>query len=97
MIAGALTLAGLSILTAQVFTTQDGVALDLFEVEGAFEAEVGEDRWRDVRGTLRRAIEGRLSLDHRVHAKRAHYPRSRQDVPIRITVDSANRSDEYSQ
>jgi [protein-PII] uridylyltransferase len=88
MIAGALTLAGLSILTAQVFTTEDGVAVDLFEVEGAFEAEVGEERWRDVRGTLRRAIEGRLSLDHRVHAKRAHYPEPRQDVPVRVTIDN---------
>jgi len=88
MIAGALSLAGLSILTAQVFTTEDAVALDLFEVEGAFETEVGEDRWREVRGTLRRAIEGRLSLDHRVHAKRAHYPRPRQDVPVTITVDN---------
>ena len=88
MIAGALTLAGLSILTAQVFTTEDGVAVDLFEVEGAFEADVGQDRWREVRGTLRRAVEGRLSLDHRVHAKRAHYPGPRQDVPVRVTIDN---------
>ena len=88
MIAGALTLAGLSILTAQVFTTEDGVAVDVFEVEGAFETEIGEDRWRDVRGTLRRAIEGRLSLDHRVHAKRAHYPGPRHEVAVRVTVDN---------
>jgi [protein-PII] uridylyltransferase len=88
MIAGALTLAGLSILTAHVFTTEDGVAVDLFEVEGVFDAEVGEERWRDVRGMLRRAIEGRLSLDHRVHAKRAHYPGPRQEVPVRVTVDN---------
>jgi [protein-PII] uridylyltransferase len=88
MIAGALTLAGLSILTAQVFTTVDGVAVDLFEVEGAFEAEVGEERWRDVRATLRRAIEGRVSLDHRVHAKRSYYPAPRQQVPVRVTVDN---------
>ena len=87
MIAGALTLSGLSILTAQVFTTDDGVALDLFEVEGAFESEVGEERWREVRGTLRRAIEGRLSLDHRVRTKRAHYPDPRGDLPVRVTVD----------
>jgi [protein-PII] uridylyltransferase len=87
MIAGALTLAGLSILTAQVFTTDDGVAVDVFEVEGAFEAEVGEDRWREVRGTLRRAIEGGLSLDHRVRAKREHYPDPRHGVPVHVTVD----------
>jgi [protein-PII] uridylyltransferase len=88
MIAGALSLAGLSILTAQVFTTEDGVAVDVFEVEGAFEAEVGEERWREFRGTLRRAIEGRLSLAYRVAEKRKHYPPSRHDVPVRVAVDN---------
>jgi [protein-PII] uridylyltransferase len=88
MIAGALSLAGLSILTAQVFTTEDGVAVDVFEVEGAFEAEVGEERWREFRGTLRRAIEGRLSLAYRVGEKRKHYPPPRHDVPVRVAVDN---------
>jgi [protein-PII] uridylyltransferase len=88
MIAGALSLAGLSILTAQVFTTEDGVAVDLFEVEGAFEAEVGEERWREFRTTLRKAIEGRLSLDHRVRQKRRHYPGPRTEVPVRVEVDN---------
>jgi [protein-PII] uridylyltransferase len=88
MIAGSLTVAGLSILTAQVFTTRDGVALDLFEVVGAFEAEVGEDRWREVRAILRRALEGRLSLDRRVRDKAAHYPGPRHDVPVRVTIDN---------
>lgn len=89
MIAGSLTLAGLSILTAQVFTTDDGVALDLFEVQGVFETTIGEDRWREVRGTLRRTIEGGLSLEHRVRDKAAHYPGPRHDVPVRVTVDNA--------
>jgi [protein-PII] uridylyltransferase len=88
MIAGALSLAGLSILTAQVFTTADDVAVDVFEVEGAFEREVGEGRWREFRGTLRRAIEGQLSLAHRVGEKRKHYPAPREDVPVRVAVDN---------
>jgi [protein-PII] uridylyltransferase len=88
MIAGALSLAGLSILTAQVFTTADDVAVDVFEVEGAFEREVGEGRWREFRGTLRRAIEGQLSLAHRVGEKRKHYPAPREDVPVRVVVDN---------
>lgn len=88
MIAGALSLAGLSILSAQVFTTDDGSAVDLFEVEGAFEVEVGEDRWREFRATLRRAVEGRLSLDDRVHEKRSYYPAPRQDIPVRVAADN---------
>jgi [protein-PII] uridylyltransferase len=88
LIAGALSLAGLSILTAQVFTTEDGAAVDVFEVEGVFEEQVGEERWREFRSTLRRAIEGRLSLDYRVAEKRRHYPPPRHDVPVHVTIDN---------
>jgi [protein-PII] uridylyltransferase len=88
LIAGALALAGLSILTAQVFTTDDAVAVDVFEVEGKFEEEVADRRWREFRGTLRKAIEGRLSLPYRVEKKRAHYPPPRHRVPVRVAVDN---------
>jgi [protein-PII] uridylyltransferase len=87
-IAGALTLAGLSILTAQVFTTDDGVAVDVFEVEGAFEGEAGQERWREFRKTLRRAIEGRISLDQRVDQKRRHYPPPGSGVPVTVKLDN---------
>ncbi|HUG87595.1 MAG TPA: ACT domain-containing protein [Actinomycetota bacterium] len=73
-IAGALALQGLTILSAKAFTTADGVALDLFAVQGVFEPEVTEERWRRFRGDLRRALEGRISLERRVAEKRRHYP-----------------------
>jgi [protein-PII] uridylyltransferase len=85
-IAGALALEGLSIFSAQVFTTQDGVAVDLFEVEGAFETEVDPARWRNFRSTLRGAIEGRISLERRVAEKRRFYP-LRSRAPVTVTVD----------
>ncbi len=88
-IAGALSLAGLSILTAQVFTTEDGVAVDVFEVEGAFEPEIGEERWREFRNSLRKALEGRVSLEYRVAEKRAYYPKPRADIPVEVRVDNA--------
>jgi [protein-PII] uridylyltransferase len=88
LVAGALSLAGLSILTAQVFTTEDGAAVDVFEVEGVFEAEISEERWREFRTTLRKAIEGRVELEHRVEAKRRHYPPSRHQTPVRVEVDT---------
>jgi len=93
-IAGALAVAGLSILSAQVFTTVDGVAVDLFEVEGAFEPEVGERRWREFRRTLRGAIEGAISLDRRVEDKRRHYPPPDPAVPVTIAV--ANDASDFS-
>jgi [protein-PII] uridylyltransferase len=86
-IAGSLALAGLSILTAQVFTTDDGAAVDIFEVEGVWEPDVIERRWREFRGTLRRAIEGTISLEHRVGEKRRWYPAPPVATPLKVTVD----------
>ncbi len=81
-IAGALSLAGLSILSAQVYTTNDDVAVDVFEVVGAFDPDVGEERWRRFRSTLRKVLEGRLSLEHRVEEQRANYPPPRDDIAL---------------
>lgn len=86
-IAGSLALAGLSILTAQVFTTEDGVAADLFEVEGAWELDVPERRWREFRGMLRRAVDGSVSLEHRVDEKRRWYPPPKVPTPVTVHVD----------
>ena len=85
-IAGSLSLAGLNILSAQAFTTEDGSAIDLFTVEPAFRGDVDEERWRQFRRTLRRALEGRVWLEEKVREKRAHYPPPAPDVPTRVRV-----------
>jgi [protein-PII] uridylyltransferase len=84
--AGSLALAGLSILSAQAFTTEDGVAIDLFVVEPAFHGDIDEERWRIVRHSLRKALEGRLSLEYRVREKRRHYPGPPAEVPMEVRV-----------
>jgi [protein-PII] uridylyltransferase len=94
-IAGALSLAGLSILSAQVFTTEDDVAVDVFDVEGVFEPQVGEDRWRDFRASLRKALEGRVSLEHLVDQKRRYYPPPRSDLPMEVSLHN-DASDFFS-
>ncbi|MDP9295347.1 MAG: [protein-PII] uridylyltransferase [Actinomycetota bacterium] len=94
-IAGALSLAGLSILSAQVFTTNDDVAVDVFEVVGAFDPDVGENRWRRFRSTLRKVLEGRLSLDHGVSELRSNYPAPSVEIPLGVTVDN-DASDFYT-
>jgi [protein-PII] uridylyltransferase len=86
-VAGALAVGGISILSAQVFTTSDHVAVDLFDVEGVFEAEITEARWRSFRTTLRRVIEGAISIDGKVEDMRRHYPAPRVRTPVTVRVD----------
>jgi [protein-PII] uridylyltransferase len=94
-VAGALSLSQFSIQSAQVFTTEEAFAVDHFEVAPAFGAEVGEEAWRDFRTTLRKALEGRISLDYRVKEKRGHYPAPRRGIPIEVRVENG-ASDFYS-
>jgi [protein-PII] uridylyltransferase len=78
----------MNILSAHAFTTEDGAALDLFAVAPLFEDEVDEDRWRRFRSDLRKALEGRVSLDYRVREKRRHYPRPKVAMPTSVSVDN---------
>jgi [protein-PII] uridylyltransferase len=88
LVAGALAIGGISILSAQVFTTDDHVAADVFEVAGAFEPEITEERWRSFRTTLRRGIEGSISIDRKVEDTRRHYPAPKIDTPVTVRVDN---------
>jgi [protein-PII] uridylyltransferase len=85
-IAGSLALQGLVILSARAFTTEDGTAVDLFEVTPAFHGDVDEERWRGFRRTLRRALEGRVTLEHRVREKRRHYPPPSAEIASRVRM-----------
>jgi [protein-PII] uridylyltransferase len=93
-IAGAFALSGLSILSAQAFTTEDGVAIDHFVVEPAFEGDVDEERWRRFRSDLRKALAGRISLEYRVREKRGHYRPPATNVPTE--VDVTNEASDFS-
>jgi len=93
-IAGSLAVGGISILSAEVFTTGDGVAIDLFEVEGAFEPEIGEGRWRRFRQSLRRAIDGSISIDRAVDEQRARYPAPRVRTTVTVHID--NEASDFS-
>jgi [protein-PII] uridylyltransferase len=93
--AGSMTLSGLSILGAQAFTTEDGLALDVFEVRGAFDEEVDRERWDRFRSLMAEALQGELDLRQRVHSLRANYRPTPGGIPVRVRIDE-QASDFYT-
>ena len=55
---------------------------------GAFESEVGEERWRRFRSTMRRVIDGRISIEHRMAEQRGHYPPGERRTPLTVSIDN---------
>jgi [protein-PII] uridylyltransferase len=86
-VAGALALAGLSILAARAFTTEEGTALDVFEVEGAFEEEVRQERWDRFGESLKGVLAGRVDIADRVLELRSHYGSPPGVVPVKVRLD----------
>jgi [protein-PII] uridylyltransferase len=62
-VAGALSLHGLSVLAADVWTSDDGVAVDWFRTESSFGTEPERAA---LEGDLVAAVEGRIALDARL-------------------------------
>ena len=63
-IAGTLTANGINILNADLYTREDGVVLDTFNVSQAgSNAPVKAEKWSRVDAQLRAAIEGKLDVD----------------------------------
>jgi [protein-PII] uridylyltransferase len=88
-VAGALALNGLNVLAAQIFTRADGLALELFDVEGAFEKDVDPARWERVAADVRAILTGNVNIDERLAEKRVAYRRpskGKREAP-RVVVD----------
>jgi [protein-PII] uridylyltransferase len=94
-VAGSMTLAGLSILSAQAFTTERGLALDVFEVRGAFEDDVTQERWDRFRALIGQVLQGSVDLRESVHALRAHYRAAPKNIPVKVRID-VEASDFYT-
>ncbi len=74
--AGLLTLHGLNIMSAQVFTMNDEIALLIFQCR--LPEKLGEAMdWDAVRNDMDRLLKGKLALDYRIaaHSARAARPR----------------------
>jgi len=68
-IAGVLALNGINILSAHIYTWEDGTAVDIFRVTPPLDPLRQTQAWERVRRDLRETFEGRLHLSERLKEK----------------------------
>jgi [protein-PII] uridylyltransferase len=90
LIAGGLASQGVNILSAQIFTRGDGVAIDTFQVNDPFgEAVTEEARWRRVLDVLRRVLRREQTVEALLAARRTGRPLGEGFAgPVKIAVDN---------
>jgi [protein-PII] uridylyltransferase len=90
LIAGTLAAEGINILSAQIHTRADGIALDTFQVNDPFGEAVTEDaRWRRTLGALRRVLVSEQTVEDLLAARRSGRPAASAVAgPPKITVDN---------
>ncbi len=92
LIAGTLAAHAVNILSAQIETRADGIAVDTFHVNDAGgDAILDESRWEAVTGDLRRALLGERSVESLVAGRRSGRatPAPVDGGPVRVTVDNS--------
>ncbi|MGH7318916.1 MAG: [protein-PII] uridylyltransferase [Candidatus Rokuibacteriota bacterium] len=91
LIAGTLAAHDVNILSAQIETRGDGIAVDTFQVnDAAGEAILDESRWEAVTVALRRTLTGAESVEEVFAARQSRRPRpSELTGPVRVTVDNS--------
>jgi [protein-PII] uridylyltransferase len=95
LIAGTLAAGGVNIISAQISTRADGVAIDTFQVnDPANEPVTSQARWGRALGTLRAVITGEESVDALLERRRAA-GRAAAATPgrPRITIDNTLSDD----
>ena len=92
-IAGAIALAGASIVDARIFTTADGLALDSFGIQNAEERTAVEDERRlgRIRQLVEKALAGEVWPD-RMLAKRTSLPKRTEVFAVEPRVLINNRA-----
>ena len=92
-VAGTLTIHGLDVLAARVWSGGDGLALEEFEVRPVFG---GDPDWAEVEADLDRALSGRLSLEAGVADRARRYARIGREAqaatPAATTVTVDNQA-----
>jgi [protein-PII] uridylyltransferase len=98
-ICGTLALHGLNVASAQIFTWEDGTAVDVLNVRPAAEQTYAEQDWQALGEDLNLALKNRLGLSHRLvdkfrNALRSPGQKNVQAAP-RVVIDN-EASEQYT-
>jgi [protein-PII] uridylyltransferase len=89
LIAGTLAAHGINILSAQIHTRADGVAIDTFQVNDPIGEPVTEEaRWRRTLDALRRVIRGEETVEALLARRRPAGAPAEVAVPPKIAIDN---------
>jgi [protein-PII] uridylyltransferase len=90
LIAGTLAAHGINIMSAQIHTRADGIAIDTFQVNDPFGEAVTEDaRWRRTLDALRAVLRGERTVEDLLEERRQmRPPRGEVAGRPRISVDN---------
>ncbi|WP_187170496.1 [protein-PII] uridylyltransferase [Salidesulfovibrio onnuriiensis] len=95
-LAGALALHNLDILSADIFTWADGIAMDVFTVAEPEGALVLDEVWARVRRSIMYALTGKLDIESRLEDKRNSLLAPRRSAPkLPPSVNIENRSSDF--
>jgi len=89
--AGVFTLNNLDILSAQIYTWRNHIALDIFKVKAPLDTLLEEEIWARVKNDLRSALKGELALEPALGQKVQAYWSLQTKIPTRpdkIVVDN---------
>jgi len=90
-ICGVLALHNLRILSAQIFTWNDGTVVDVLQVDSTIGSHYEEQDWRRLEADLLLAVRQRLGLDYRLHKKLeplGNKPHVKHRLPTRVEIDN---------
>lgn len=89
LIAGTLAANGVNVLSAQIETRGDGIALDTFQVnEPGGEAILEPERWEQVAADLRALLTGEQSVEVLLARRRPRLEPAAAGGPVRVNVDN---------
>ena len=90
-VCGVLALRGADVHDAEIYTREDGIAVEIFRVSGSH-GEIPSDRWQRIGSDVRAALTGELDLDEALRRKAAQERHRRAAAPrhaeARVVVDN---------